>query len=88
MKSFMMPDEYTKDICQIDLKGLMEKGIRNIIIDLDNTLLPWGKDTISNDIYNWVIRGKDLGCKFCILSNNSKKRIKKLAGKLDILYVL
>ncbi|HHU63948.1 MAG TPA: YqeG family HAD IIIA-type phosphatase [Clostridiales bacterium] len=88
MKRILVPNEYTKNICQIDLKGLLEKGIMNIIIDLDNTLLPWDKDTIPDDIYNWVIRGKDLGCKFCILSNNSKKRIEKFADKLDIIYVL
>ncbi|MGI6113895.1 MAG: YqeG family HAD IIIA-type phosphatase [Mahellales bacterium] len=87
MNKYLIPDQYTKDICQIDLHQLMKKGIKNIIIDLDNTLLPWGKDTISGDIYDWVIRGKDLGCKFCLLSNNRKKRVEKFAGTLGILYV-
>ena len=45
---------YVKSVTDIDIDILKEEGYIYIMIDLDNTLLPWGEITFSSDVVEWV----------------------------------
>ena len=38
------PDSRKKSIYEVDFAGLYRKGIRGLIFDIDNTLVPHGAD--------------------------------------------
>ncbi len=87
MFKILRPQVYVDSVCNIDLKKLKKnKKIKGIIVDLDNTLVAWGKNEIDHKITNWVKEAKKLGLKICIVSNTNSKRVAGLAKKFDIPY--
>ena len=87
MFGILRPKVYVDSICNIDLKKLKKvKNIKGIIVDLDNTLIAWGKKEIDNRINDWIKDAKRLKLKLCIVSNNRSKRVAELAGIFKIPY--
>lgn len=79
------PGRYVENIAQIDLDELKSNGIEGLLIDLDNTLLPWKDSAIPPASREWVSRAKSLGMKLCIVSNTHyPKRLNKIASELEI----
>jgi len=83
----LRPKAYVDSVYNIDLKKLKKtKKIKGIIIDLDNTLVAWGKNEIDHKIIDWVNEAKKLKLKICIVSNTNSKRVAELAKIFDIPY--
>ena len=66
------------------LAELWASGFRGIILDLDNTLLPYGKSEMLAENIAWVAQAKQLGFKLVLLSNNFPARVGAIAAKLDV----
>ena len=87
MFEILRPKVYVNSIYNIDLKKLKKvKKIKGIIVDLDNTLIAWGKKEIDNRINDWIKEAKSLKLKLCIVSNNSSKRVTEFAEIFKIPY--
>ncbi len=72
----------------VDLDQLKTEGKTLLLLDVDNTLLPWKSTDIPEETFSWVNRAKELGFKLCILSNTRHPdRLKKLCELLDIEYL-
>lgn len=84
MLKLFCPKLYIKNIYDLDMKYLKQKNIKSILIDLDNTLLPWDSFTVETQLTNWIKRCKDEGFSLCIISNNRSKRILRCAQELEI----
>lgn len=84
MLKLLLPDFYITDIFEIDFDYLKKKGIKAILIDLDNTLMPWNSDEVNTELIDWIARGREKGFRFCIVSNNLAKRITNCSEKLGI----
>ncbi len=78
---------YVKSVKDIDTEKLKEQGYSYIMIDLDNTLLPWGEITFSSEVVEWVEKVIASGFKMCIVSNASGKRVKFLSEKLGLPFI-
>lgn len=62
--------------------------MKALLLDLDNTLVPWREYDISPSTFEWLRRAKELGFKLCIVSNTrTAKRLTRLAGEMDLPYV-
>jgi HAD superfamily phosphatase (TIGR01668 family) len=81
---FLCPDEYYDSIFDIDLDKLKRKNIEGIIIDLDNTLVPWGEEETTDKLHHWLKNLKNSGFKVCIVSNNRGARTTSIANKLNL----
>lgn len=70
-----------------DLTGdlLKRHGVRGLILDLDNTLVEWGKSDIRPELVKWIESLKSQGFKLCILSNGVPSRVRDISDKLGIL---
>jgi len=83
----LKPKVYVDSICNIDLKRLKKvKNIKGIIVDLDNTLVAWGKKEVSQRIIDWVKEAKRLEFKLCIVSNTNSKRVAEFEKIFNIPY--
>jgi HAD superfamily phosphatase (TIGR01668 family) len=75
-------------VTRIDPAFFTERGIRAVILDLDNTLVPWRSDVVSEEIGGWVRRMRDAGLSLCLLSNTHRPgRLSRLSQTLGIEYV-
>jgi HAD superfamily phosphatase (TIGR01668 family) len=74
------------DILQPD--ALKSRGIRAIITDLDNTLVPWRHYEIAPGVVEWLARLEVAGIKICIASNTiHTERLQQLAETMKIPFV-
>jgi HAD superfamily phosphatase (TIGR01668 family) len=83
----LRPDFYVLSLDEIPILKLKEKGIRGLIIDLDNTLTNWNCHNIEPCVYKWLMDLNKLGFKTCIVSNNGAKRIEATLVGLNVPFV-
>jgi len=84
MRNLLGPDERYGKITDINLGELWEKGIRGLILDLDNTIVPWGEDTPKEEVIEFVERAKEKGYKLALISNAQPHRVEKCGKILGI----
>jgi HAD superfamily phosphatase (TIGR01668 family) len=82
--ALLKPDLQVSGVWEIDLDCLSEKGIAGIILDIDNTLAPWGSYEIPDRIREWVEKAKSKGFGLCILTNNYSSRADWFSRELDV----
>lgn len=79
-----IPDMYQKSIYTIPYKKLKALGIKCLLLDVDNTLIPYTSKKISRKAKDLVERLKEMGFRVILLSNGSKKRLKKHKDYLEV----
>ncbi len=78
-----VPDKYYKNIYVIDYKKLKSLGIKCILFDLDNTIVPTSHTiTVSKQLKNLFNELRLMGFKVIIMSNSSKSRVSKYQTEL------
>ena len=79
----VLPKSYVKNIYSIDYNSLKEKGIKNLVFDIDNTIMPVNDINVTDELKNFI---NDLKKEFniCILSNNNKDRVEPVKKELDV----
>jgi len=81
----LIPDVYLENVYAIDVDKLQKKKkIKGIIIDLDNTLVPWGKNHLDERIIFWINQVKESEMKICIVSNSRSAHVTEMGNLLDI----
>lgn len=80
--NYFRPTYYFKSISEIDLKYLRDVGIKNIICDLDNTLVPHYIGIPQRKTINFINEAKQNNIKFFIASNNTSKRVERFSKNL------
>lgn len=80
------PDNYIDSTYQIDFKCLQKQGIRGVIFDIDNTLVPHGAPAEERSLALFhELRG--LGMETMLLSNNKEPRVKSFAQQVNSRYI-
>ena len=78
-----IPDIYQKSIYDIDYNKLKKKGIKCLLFDLDNTLVPVNNDIPTKKVKElFNVLEKDF--KIIIISNSGKKRLTPFKEGLNV----
>ncbi|MFR5601034.1 MAG: YqeG family HAD IIIA-type phosphatase [Lachnospiraceae bacterium] len=80
------PERYVSSAYEISYETLREQGVRGVIFDIDNTLVPHGAPADERALALFA-RLKALGMQTCLLSNNQEPRVASFAGQVDSLYI-
>lgn len=78
------PDLIVDKVQDIDLNTLLKKGIKGVILDIDNTLVPPHVKEADDNAVRWIEKVKGAGLSVCIVSNATKKRVVKFNKKLEL----
>jgi len=78
------PELVYEKINDVDFKVLREKGIKGLILDIDNTIVPPHTKDADENAIEWIKQVKKEGFKVCIVSNASKDRVDRFNEKLKI----
>jgi uncharacterized protein len=82
MSNPLAPDLYYSSVHAIDLDALSADGIRVLLLDLDNTLLPRDTNVVPEELKAWAAGLKERGFRVCLVSNNWHERVRDVAGEL------
>lgn len=80
------PDMKLNSVYEVDFNRLYKKGIRGLIFDIDNTLVPHGADA-DERIEKLFGELKKMGFKTFLLSNNKLERVKRFNANIRSLYI-
>lgn len=80
------PKEEMESAYVIPYERLYERGIRGVIFDVDNTLVPHGEpaDERALELFS---RLHQMGMKTCLLSNNKEPRVSSFAAQVKSQYI-
>ena len=84
MWHLLYPRLHLQSIFDLDPEHLRRRGIKGIITDMDNTLVPWNDRSVYPRLSRWLENLKEKGFFLYIISNSTPRRGKKLAGDLEI----
>lgn len=87
MLNLFLPNEQISKTFDIDPASLKEKGIKGIIVDVDNTLVAWNVAHATEEVLTWLQQMKDANINVTIFSNNNEQRVTLFAEPLDTPFV-
>ncbi len=73
--SLLLPKLYLESIYDLDIEELKDINIKGIILDIDNTLIPWDKHEVDDKLRQWINNLLQEQFKICFVSNNSATRV-------------
>ena len=80
------PDAYMDSTYVIDFEKLYKEGLRGVIFDIDNTLVPHGAPADERAIRLFA-RLRSIGLDYCLISNNQLPRVKPFADAVQAKFV-
>ena len=81
------PQERCASAYDIDYEGLYAQGIRGVIFDIDNTLVPHGADADERSL-ELMRRLRQIGYRICFVSNNQKERVERFNRDIGAFVVI
>ena len=85
--SIFLPDYDFKRIHLIPTEFFTERGLRVLLLDVDNTLTRDNSQEVSDEVVHWLEDQKKAGLELFVISNNHEARVKPFAEKLGLGYI-
>ena len=63
---------------------LMKRGVRLLMLDFDNTIVPYTSDKPTVLMASWLAGARVSGLQLCVVSNSKRGRVKKFCKEHDI----
>ncbi len=86
MFEIFYPDYTADSAYSIDYEAMYDQGVRGIIYDIDNTLVPHGAPADERAIALFD-RLKKIGYKCCLISNNQEERVAMFNKDVQVQYI-
>lgn len=78
------PNEWVRRVEDLDLEALRARGLRALLLDLDNTLTVWRGYEMTPELEAWLAEAKR-HFRLCLVSNQIKgRRVHEIADRLGI----
>lgn len=77
-----VPHLAVRRVSEIPLELLVDRGIRGVLFDLDNTLVPYGSSRVPEDVAWWLEEFRRRGLRAALVSNTLPGRARTIAGRL------
>lgn len=84
MKKLFTPDYYIRNYQALDVTRLLEKHIKVLVCDIDNTLVAHDEKYPNEQVKLFIQNIKNAGIKVVLVSNNVKERVETFAKDLDV----
>lgn len=80
----LYPTSRVQSVFEIDVAGLKAQGIKGMIFDIDNTLVPYDISDPTDELIAFFEKLKEEGMHICLASNNTQDRVIKFNEKLKV----
>lgn len=85
--SIFKPDLLIENYKKLDLQYLKDRGFNVILLDVDNTIIPYYVKLPDDKAKEFVKKLKDNGFKVIVVSNNTNSRVKEVAASIESDYI-
>ena len=75
MSFSLLPKAMTRKITDLSPEYLRGRGVKLLMMDFDNTIVPYTTSTPSKQFLQWLEEMKQSGIALCIVSNSKKERV-------------
>ena len=82
----LKPDISVDSLSEIDIAFWKRRGIRCILVDLDNTVAPWRKTDMTDEARQLIAQCRDAAIMVVLFTNAPEKRAREAAWKAGISY--
>lgn len=76
MPFFLLPDYKAASLTELTADWFLSRGIRLLMLDFDNTIVPYTTSVPTEAMANWLRRVNESDLQVCIVSNSRKDRVK------------
>ena len=76
MRFSLLPTVMVTSVTEINPAFLKDRGIELLMLDFDNTIVPYTTSTPTADMELWIKCMIRVGVKLCVVSNSHKDRVK------------
>ena len=80
----LLPTYIFSAITDITTDFLKSRGISLLLMDFDNTMLPYTQNEPSEELLQWIRAMKGAGIELCVVSNSHKSRVPDFCEKYHI----
>ncbi len=80
----LFPKAIARDITRLTPEYLNSQGIRLLMMDFDNTIVPYTTDTPTDAVMQWLEMMKRSDIHLCVVSNSKRDRVKTFCTKYGI----
>lgn len=85
VRNVLRPVRLAEAVWEIDLDWLAGRGIRGLILDLDNTLVDWNGTRVRPQVRAWLEAARRRGMRLCVASNAMRGgRVARVARALAL----
>jgi HAD superfamily phosphatase (TIGR01668 family) len=83
LEKYLIPDVIFNDIYEITPEFLTSEGIKGLVLDIDNTLVPYEIPEPTEEVRAWLSSMWENGIKTAFVSNNHKERVELFNQSLN-----
>ena len=83
VRKLLVPDAVVGHVTGIRPAMLHARGVRGLIVDLDNTLTHWNAPGCAPEVAAWLDDLRQSGIAVCIVSNNGAERVRAFCASLS-----
>ena len=84
MKFSLLPKIIVPALTDVSPELLRNRGIRLLMLDFDNTIVPYTTSTPTEEMHRWLETMTASNIKLCVVSNSHKDRVKIFCKKYGI----
>ena len=75
MQFSFLPKVVARDITQLSPEYLHSQGVRLLMMDFDNTIVPYTTNEPTEEVLRWLQMMKKSDIQLCVVSNSKKERV-------------
>ena len=80
----LLPSVMADKVADLTAEMLENLGIRLLMLDFDNTIVPYTTDVPTQEVLNWLESMKTADVQLCVVSNSRNDRVKIFCSKHGI----
>ena len=84
MRFSFLPTIIVDSVTQLTPQMLKDRGIELLMLDFDNTIVPYTTSTPTEEMHRWLERMSQSSIQLCVVSNSHKDRVKIFCRKYGI----
>ena len=84
MSFSLLPTMMTRELTDLTPEFLYKKDIRLLMMDFDNTIVPYVTDNPSRKVLQWLEKMSEYEIHLCVVSNSKKDRVQTFCEKHGI----